>query len=100
MFTTSKDILASKRRTTLWQLFNPASTEMAQTMMVGDLVQKRWGCIDPHEQGTVGVYIGKFVHPHTNPAFDGYFIKVFYPGQPIRRYRKNEFIVIQGDKNG
>ena len=62
-------------------------------MKVGDLVQKRWGRIEPHEQGTVGVYIGNHVHATVNPAFDGYSIKVLYPGEPVRYYRKNEFIV-------
>ena len=28
-----------------------------------------------------------------NPAFDGYSIKVLYPGEPVRYYRKSEFEV-------
>jgi hypothetical protein len=60
---------------------------------VGDLVQKRWGRIEPHEQGTVGIYIGNYVHAHTNPAFAGYSIKVLYPNQPVCYYRKSEFEV-------
>ena len=62
-------------------------------MKIGDLVQKRWGRIEPHEQGTVGVYIGNSVHAKINPAFDGYSIKVLYPGEPVRYYRKDEFVV-------
>ena len=63
-------------------------------MKVGDLVQKRWGKIEPHEQGTLGIYIGNSVHATVNPAFDGYSIKVLYSGEPVRFYRKDEFEVI------
>ena len=62
-------------------------------MIIGDLVQKRWGKIEPHEQGTVGIYIGNHVHSRVNPAFNGYSIKVLYPGEPVRYYRIEEFIV-------
>ena len=63
-------------------------------MKLGDLVKKRWGKIEPHEQGTVGLHVGYHVSAHTNPAFTGYSIKVSYPGHPIRLYREDEFIVI------
>lgn len=63
-------------------------------MKIGDLVKKRWGKIEPHEQGTAGVYIGNYVDAVTNPAFDGYWIKVYYPGQKLRYYKSREFEVV------
>jgi hypothetical protein len=66
---------------------------------VGDLVKKRWGKIEPWEQGTAGLVVGYHVHAHTNPAFTGRSIKVRYPNQPIRYYREDEFIAIKRKNN-
>ena len=67
-------------------------------MHPGDLVRKRWGKLDPHEQGTVGIYVGNCTHATINPAFSGYSIKVLYPGEPVRFYREEEFEVISASE--
>ena len=56
-------------------------------MQVGDLVQKRWGRIDPYQCGTAGVYLG--------PAYaEGSLIKVAYPDRKPEVHRPDEFEVI------
>ena len=66
-------------------------------MKLGDLVQKRWGNVEPYQQGTAGVVIGKEVETRgANPAFYGYWLVVYYPGSghPAYRYRPEEFKVL------
>jgi len=65
-------------------------------MKVGDLVRKRWGRIEPHEQGTVGLVMG-FVSVANDGAFPmltGQWALIMYPGHRPCRYRKQEFKVI------
>ena len=66
-------------------------------MKVGDLVQKRFGRIEPYQQGTVGLIVGRHVEARgPNPAFHGYWLVVYYPGSghPAYRYRPEEFKVL------
>lgn len=58
-------------------------------MKVGDLVQKRWGRIEPYQQGTVAVNLGVPAHG-TFPEF----IRVVYPNGKKTVGRANEFEVI------
>ena len=62
-------------------------------MKVGDLVQKRWGQIDPFQQGTLGLVVDVDGHPNRQ------FIVVLYPNKvsSLKRgvqYRADEFEVI------
>ena len=61
-------------------------------MKVGDLVKKRWGRIDPHEQGTVAVCLG----PKQAPGLllTGPLVQIMYPGHRPRLYNPDEFEVI------
>jgi hypothetical protein len=61
-------------------------------MKVGDLVKKRWGRIDPWQQGTVAICLG----PSTAPGLmlTGPLIKVVYPGRRPLLYRPEEFELI------
>jgi len=57
-------------------------------VQIGDLVQKRWGQIDPFQQGTVGIVVD----------VDNQFIVVSYPNKVASlkkgvQYRADEFIV-------
>ena len=64
-------------------------------MKVGDLVRKRWGKIELHQAGTVGIVTGKEVESRgTNPAFHGYWLVALYPGPSKYRYRPGEFEVV------
>jgi hypothetical protein len=65
---------------------------------VGDLVMKRWGKLEPHEQDTIGIYIGDLVHRFQNPSLPGSSIKVCYPNQPVRYYRAADFEVINENR--
>ena len=58
-------------------------------MKVGSLVQKRWGRIEPYQQGTVGVNLGV-------PAYGSFpeFIRVVYPCGKRSVDRVQEFEVI------
>ena len=64
-------------------------------MQLGDLVRKRWGKIEPHEQDSVGIYIGDHREKYVNPAFTGCWAKIVYPGRSYSLYRHNEFEVIK-----
>lgn len=66
-------------------------------MKIGDLVQKRWGRLDPHQQDTVGIVIDLCVEQRaSNPALNGQWLVVYYPGSglPPYRYRPQQFEVI------
>jgi len=55
------------------------------------------GRIDPYQQGTIGVVVGKEREDRGfNPAFYGYWLVVLYvgSGRPAYRYRPSEFEVI------
>ena len=68
-------------------------------MKVGDLVKKRWGKIEPHQAGTVGIVTGKHVEQRgPNPAFHGYWLMVMYPGHPVYRERPGEYEVISASR--
>ena len=61
-------------------------------MKVGDLVQKRWGRIDPHQQGTAGLVVAK-------DGPDDRYIVVSYQNRVASlkkglMYRADEFEVI------
>ena len=58
-------------------------------MKVGDLVQKRWGRIEPYQQGTVAVNLGVPAHG-TFPEF----IRVAYPNGKKTVGRAKEFEVV------
>lgn len=62
-------------------------------MKIGDLVQKRWGQIDPFQQGTAGLVVN--VDDHSSRQF----IMVLYPNKAFSlkkgvQYRADEFEVI------
>jgi len=62
-------------------------------MKIGDLVQKRWGQIDPFQQGTAGIVVDIDGHPNRQ------FIVVLYPNKSssLKRgvqYKADEFEVI------
>jgi len=60
---------------------------------VGDLVKKRWGKIEPWQQGIPGVCLDpNFAAPGLMLA--GPLIKVGYPGRRPLVYRPEEFEVI------
>ena len=66
-------------------------------MKVGDLVQKRWGQIDPFQQGTAGLVVDVDGHPACQ------FIVVLYPNRvsSLKRgvqYRADEFEVINENR--
>jgi len=66
-------------------------------VQVGDLVRKRFGRIDPYQQSTAGVIVGKEVETRgSNPMLCGQWLVVYYPGSGHRayRYRPSEFEVI------
>ena len=62
----------------------------------GDLVQKRWGKIEPYQQGTLGIVTDTIVSTDSNPGFAGHWIVEHYPGSGQRpwRYRPGEFEVV------
>ena len=65
-------------------------------MRIGDLVEKRWGAIEPYQQGTVGIIVGEERSTHAlNPLMSGCWIVVLYPGsgKPAYKYRSSEFEV-------
>jgi hypothetical protein len=61
-------------------------------MKVGDLVRKRWGRIEPHEQGAVAVCLG----PQQAPGLllTGPLVKIMYCGHRPQLYKSDEFEVI------
>lgn len=62
-------------------------------MKVGDLVRKRWGRIEPWQQGTVGVCLNpNYAAPGL--LLTGRLIKVAYPGRKPLVYRPEEFEVV------
>ena len=62
-------------------------------MKVGDLVRKRWGRLDPYQQGTLAVCIdGSFVCPGL--MITGPLVMVMYPGRKPEAHRPSEFEVI------
>ena len=64
-------------------------------MKVGDLVMKRWGRTEVYQQNTAGLVVATYVDKSgINPAFDGYWIEVLYPGHPVYKYRPSEFRVV------
>ena len=67
-------------------------------MKVGDLVMKRWGRIEPHQQNTVGLVVGfhnmKPHENHQNPMLTGQWVLIAYPGSRAFRYREQEFEVV------
>ena len=68
-------------------------------MKIGDLVVKRWGRIDPHQQGTLGVVTSFEAMTQygnrVNPMLSGEWVLVWYPGQAKSfKYRPIEFEVI------
>lgn len=65
-------------------------------MKIGDLIQKRWGRIDPWQQGVVAIYLG----PSTAPGLmlTGPLIKVAYPGKRPLLYRPEEFEVVSENR--
>jgi len=60
-------------------------------MKVGDLVQKRWGRIEPWQQGTLAIYLGK--DTAKDLMLTGRLIKVAYPGRRVMYYKPEEFEV-------
>ena len=62
-------------------------------MKVGDLVRKRWGRLDPYQQGTLAVV----VDPHAVAVgllMTGHLIKIAYPGRRPELHSPSEFEVI------
>ncbi len=75
-----------------------AATQGAQEkkMKVGDLVKKRWGRIDPHEIGTIGICLGSKQAPGL--LLTGPLIQVGYPGRRPRSYKPEEFEVVSENR--
>ena len=68
-------------------------------MKPGDLVMKRWGRIDPHQQNTAGVIVKEeLIDAPTYPALSGSWILVMYPGHRPTKYRPSEFEVISENR--
>ena len=61
-------------------------------MQVGDLVKKRWGRIDSHQQGTAAVNLGP-AHA-AGLLLTGPLIKVAYPNRKPELHNPDEFEVI------
>ena len=61
-------------------------------MKAGDLVMKRWGRIDPWQQGVAAICLG----PDSAPGLflTGKLIKVVYPNRRALLYRPEEFEVV------
>lgn len=57
-------------------------------MKAGDLVMKRYGHVDPFQQGMPGVVTGEFT------TFTGRFLIVLYPNKCPTSYRADEFEVV------
>ncbi len=57
-------------------------------MKVGDLVRKRWGCIEHYQQGKAGVCLSRHWRDHKD------YITVLYPNQKPVEYRRNDFEVV------
>lgn len=65
-------------------------------MRVGDLIQKRWGRIDPYQIGTAGVFLGSA--QAEGLLLTGPLIKVAYPGRRVQLYKPTEFEVISENR--
>ncbi len=62
-------------------------------MKIGDLVIKKLGRIEVYQQGTVGICLSRYENTW-NPWVNDDFIKVAYPGHPVKTYKKGEFEVV------
>jgi len=62
-------------------------------MLAGDLVKKRWGRLDPHQQGTIAVCLDPNAS-ETGLLLTGNLVKVIYPGRTPELHRSSEFEVI------
>ncbi len=58
-------------------------------MKPGDLVQKRWGRLEPHHQETVAVCLGILGSKSL-----GRFVRVAYPGRKVEVHRTGEYEVV------
>ena len=61
-------------------------------MKAGDLVQKRWGRIEPHEQGTTAICLGP--KQAKGMLITGPLMEIAYPGRSPQLYKPSEFEVI------
>ena len=61
-------------------------------MKVGDLVIKRWGRIEPHQQGTVALCLGS--KQAAGLLITGPLVEILYPGYSPQLYKPSEFEVI------
>ena len=62
-------------------------------MKVGDLVRKRWGRIDPYQQGTVAVVVNPRAVAN-GLLLTGPLMSVVYPGRKPEMHKPEEFEVI------
>ena len=61
-------------------------------MKSGDLIQKRWGRIEPWQQGTIAINLGEGIVKDL--MLTGRLIKVAYPGRRVMYYKSEEFEVV------
>ena len=61
-------------------------------MKTGDLVRKRWGRIEPHEQGTTAICLGP--KQAQGLLITGPLMEIVYPGRRPQLYKPSEFEVI------
>lgn len=62
-------------------------------MKVGDLVRKRWGRIDPHQQNTVAVVVNPKAVA-SGLLLTGRLVRVVYPGRKPEMHSPEEFEVV------
>lgn len=65
-------------------------------MKVGDLVRKRWGRIELHEQGTVGICLGP--KQARGLLLAGPLVEIVYPGRSPQLYKPSEFEVVSENR--
>ena len=62
-------------------------------MKIGDLVEKRWGRIDPYQQGTLAVVVSPQAVAN-GLLLTGRLVSVVYPGRKPEMHRPEELEVV------
>ena len=65
-------------------------------MKPGDLIVKRWGCIEPYQQDATAICLG----PYTDHSLllTGPLIRVIYNGRKVEIHPPKEFEVVSESK--